>query len=261
MLQSIRVLARSHRLVSFIVQGTRKAEVAGTSLGWLWRMVDPLVTVAIYFFVIVVIFGNNSGQAHATFIRLVVGVTHYLMLQKIVLSCTRAVLNHESLLLQVKLEPMILVGAAYWKAVLDAAPAWVLGLVLYLVYGPGLGWPLALYPVCLAAILLLGWGLGLLVATLCVYLRDIHNMASFAFRLGFYLAPVLYPLNFVPERFREVYQLNPLTGLLASLQWAAGVGEAPAAWAVGVTGGFVLAVLAAAHLAYERLKVSFTKVF
>jgi lipopolysaccharide transport system permease protein len=261
MLQSIRVLARSRRLISFIVQGARKTEVAGTSLGWLWRMVDPLVTVFIYFFVIVIIFGSTSDTAYATFIRLVVGVTHYLMLQKIVLSCTRAILNHESLLLQVKLEPMILVGAAYWKAVLDALPAWVLGLVLYVAYGPALGWSLALYPVCLAAILVLGWGLGLLVATLCVHLRDIHNIASFAFRLGFYLAPVLYPLNYVPERYRELCQLNPLTGLIASLQWSAGVGVAPDWWAVGVSGGFILAGLITAHLAYERLKVSFTKVF
>ena len=164
-----------------------------------------------------------------------------------------------SLLLQVKLEPMILVGAAYWKPSSTPWPAWGPGSV-YAAYGPTLSWSLALYPAP-GGDPLLGWGLGLLVATLCVHLRDIHNIASFAFRLGFYLAPVLYPLNFVPERYREMYQLNPLTGLMASLQWSAGVGVAPERWAVSVTGGFIVAVVIIAHLAYERLKVSFTKVF
>jgi lipopolysaccharide transport system permease protein len=58
-------------------------------------------------------------------------------------------------------------------------------------------------------------GLGLAAAGLNVLYRDVEYVLGLALRLGFYLVPVFYPVEFVPEAWRRVYLLNPMAGLIA----------------------------------------------
>jgi len=57
-------------------------------------------------------------------------------------------------------------------------------------------------------------GLGLLAASIHVFLRDTAQILAILFNAWFYLTPIVYPLPLVPERFRGWLELNPLTTLV-----------------------------------------------
>ena len=115
---------------------------------------------------------------------------------------------------------------------------------------PSLGWLAVALPLQIALTL----GLGLLLASLHVFLRDIAQALGLVFSAWFYFTPIVYPLARVPESFRGAIELNPLTALV-DLYRSALLGGSPTA-----TRGFLALVVAAAVflvvgvVAFRRLR-------
>jgi lipopolysaccharide transport system permease protein len=78
----------------------------------------------------------------------------------------------------------------------------------------GLTWGLLACPALLVLQLALVAGLGWLVAGVSVFLRDVPNVIGVALMIAFYLTPVFYARSRVPERFRWVIDLNPMTTII-----------------------------------------------
>ena len=74
--------------------------------------------------------------------------------------------------------------------------------------------PRFLTVVLLALQLLLLIGLGTLLAALSVFIRDLRPLLGVVLLLGFYVSPIIYPLERVPGRFRTLLLLNPVAPLL-----------------------------------------------
>ena len=151
----------------------------------------------------------------------------------------------------------LLVVTVVATALVHEAIALALFLVVLAVLGKAsiasMGWLLVALPLQIALTL----GLGLLLAALHVFLRDIAQALGLVFSAWFYFTPIVYPLARVPESFRGAIELNPLTALV-DLYRSALLGGTPA-----VTRGFVALVVAAALLllvgvvAFRRLSPAF----
>lgn len=142
--------------------------------------------------------------------------------------------------------PRILVPiAALMTSAVEFLP--VYGLLLLLVWSYGLfsGWLLLLLPVFIVLTLLVSFGLGLWLTVFDSYFRDVRLMLPFALQFVFYFSPIIYGSGAIPPRWRTLFQLNPLTGLLDGVRWSL-VNGAPTpttfeiAWVAGL--GLGLAV-------------------
>ena len=76
------------------------------------------------------------------------------------------------------------------------------------------GWPILLAPVALVALILLTAGMSLLLAALNVRFRDIKYTTPFLLQSWLFITPVIYPITIIPERYRPLMALNPLTGII-----------------------------------------------
>ena len=257
----VRTLLHYRWLIRFLVSQTRKAELLGTVLGYAWFLLEPALNIAVYYFVVVIVFGRNSGSAQQSFVHITLGIAHFLLLQHVVQTCTGALLLNEGLLMQVKIEPLVFTAAAFSKALKDSIPAIVLAALIYLALGPGVSWRLLVYPLCLASLVVLAWSLALLLSTLYVFFRDLEHIVAIAMRVLMYTTPVIYSVALVPQRFQGIYLSNPFACLFALLPWCMLGGDPPPAAAVAGLVTFLAAVLVGAHVVYDRLKVRFTKAF
>jgi lipopolysaccharide transport system permease protein len=87
-------------------------------------------------------------------------------------------------------------------------------LVLMLALSSGLDWGLLACPALLVLQFTLVAGLGWLLAAVSVFLRDVPNLVGVALMILFYLTPVFYDRSRVPERFRWILDLNPMTAII-----------------------------------------------
>jgi lipopolysaccharide transport system permease protein len=110
-------------------------------------------------------------------------------------------------------------------------------------YGVAPAWGALTLPFFLALGLLAAAAAGLWLAALNAQYRDVGYIVPFLVQIGMYLSPVVYPVSAVPERWRTLYGLNPMTSVIDGFRWGLLHGPAPSALLVlaGVLGtGVVL---------------------
>jgi lipopolysaccharide transport system permease protein len=75
-------------------------------------------------------------------------------------------------------------------------------------------------PLLLVQLCAIGLGTGLVAAALTVKYRDLSHLIPFLLQIGLYVTPVIYPLAAVPERWRPILGLNPLTAVIETFRYA-----------------------------------------
>ena len=78
-------------------------------------------------------------------------------------------------------------------------------------------------PLLVLQMALLGLGLGILVSSLSTRYRDLTQLVGFGVSLWMYASPVIYPMSQVPDRWRTIYALNPVSSIIEVLDWASSV--------------------------------------
>jgi lipopolysaccharide transport system permease protein len=249
------------QLITFMVSRRRKSGVFKTVLGHSWYVINPLASMFIYYFLIVVLFKRNWGTGVDPFVCLITTLTHYQFLSASLNRSCNAILSGQSLLMQIKLEPIILTGVSFWDNLVNFRIALLLMLGFYVIRGPGFSLELLAYPFLLGLMILIGWSGSILLSTLSVFYRDLPQFMSTILRILMYLTPVIYPLTFVPAEWVGVYLLNPLGVLFALLQWSVLGGPMPPLAAICWLMVFAAALWWFAHKAYLRMCHRFTKYF
>jgi lipopolysaccharide transport system permease protein len=116
-----------------------------------------------------------------------------------------------------------------------------------------LTWAAFLLPLLLLICAMLGLGLGTLASAVTAKYRDLSFMLSYAMQLWMFASTVIYPLSSVPERYRQIALLNPMTPVIETFRYGfLGTGEVP-------LGGLVLA-LGVALLLFLFGLVIFTRI-
>lgn len=120
-----------------------------------------------------------------------------------------------------------------------------------------LGWSLFLLPLLLLQTAALGLGVGLILSAITAKYRDLQQLTGYLLQIWMYATPVIYPLSRVPERWRWVADLNPMTSLVEwtrrILLGAGTVSPAGATLSLLCTAG----ALAAGVVLYQRMARTF----
>jgi ABC-type polysaccharide/polyol phosphate export permease len=203
-------------LVRELVKRDFQGRYAGSVLGFVWSLLQPIWLILLYTFVFsVVIKIKLDGELTSHFsIFLFGGLLPWTAINEGVVRSATAITDNSALVKKLRFPPEILVLAVVLAALLHEAIAAVI-FVCALLWVGELSWgslPLLLLALPLQIGLTLG--LGLLVASFHVFFRDTAQILGMFFNVWFYLTPIVYPLSLVPSRYRTWLQLNPLTALV-----------------------------------------------
>jgi lipopolysaccharide transport system permease protein len=143
---------------------------------------------------------------------------------------------------------------------IDFAAAAVLFGVLMTYYHIGLGpWGLVA-PAFFVLLLLFTIGVTLLTSALNVFYRDVNPVVQIALQLWLYLTPVAYPLSAVPDSFRPLFTLNPLSGIVEGFRSSVVFARSPD-WTLALSsGGMIVVILVTAFVAFKRMDRYFADV-
>ena len=120
-------------------------------------------------------------------------------------------------------------------------------------------WGLLMLPVCVALLALLALGVGMATSAFNVKYRDVGVMMPLLLQLWMFASPVVYPVRLVPERWRTLYSLNPLVGIIGGFR-AAILGVELDWAALSVSAAVTLALLVFAAFAFRRMESLFADV-
>lgn len=230
-----------------------KVRYSTSALGYLWSIIDPLVMAAIYWFVFVLVFGRPVGE-EPYIVFLLAALLPWMWFNGAVADSTRAFLREAKLIRSTKIPRTLWVGRLVLSKGMEflfSLPVLALFVVANLGNGSQLHAQAALFPLAILLQAVLTLGVGLIVAPLVVFFRDLERATRLTLRFLFYASPIVYGITDVPEQFRGWTYLNPLTGIF-SLYRSAFFPEQLDWTAVAVAATVSLAALLAGLLVFAR---------
>jgi len=196
-----------------------KVRYSTSFLGYFWSILDPLVMAGIYWFVFTVVFGRGVGH-EPYIVFLLAGLLPWMWFTGAVSDCTRAFTREAKLIRSTTIPRTIWVT----RLVLSKGIEFVASIPVIAVFAIATLWsttPAHLHwqaVFVIPAILLqtvLTVGIGLIVAPLVVFFRDLERAVKLVLRFMFYASPIIYGLGDLPEQLRPIAAINPLAGIFS----------------------------------------------
>jgi lipopolysaccharide transport system permease protein len=255
-------LTANRNLVKNLVLRDLKHRYIGSSGGFLWSIVHPLVQLAVYTFVFKIVWKEPLGPEYGNYgfaVFLFCGLLPWLLFSDTVTrSCsaitdnaqliTKTVIPAEILPMSITLSNLIhhFIGLAILLAILIGFFQLHLSALLILIYLP--------------ILLMFAQGLGWIVAGLQVFLRDTSQALQILMFVWWWLTPTMYAMDTLPERIRRWVMWNPMATIVTGYRSALLDLQQPDPLSIVLVFGASLAVLAVGAFLFRQAKPAFPDV-
>ena len=190
-----------------------------TVIGILWAFIRPLVTMVVF----TIIFGRIAKLPSNSLpypIFAFAGLLPWQLFSTALMEASGSVVGNSQLVSKVYFPRLIIPISATFSALADflVSAVMLVGLLLWyrIPVSANVLWLLPLTALCM----LIAVGSGIWFSALFVRYRDIRHLIPFVMQLGTYISPVGFTSAVIPERWRMLYSLNPMVGVIDGFRWA-----------------------------------------
>jgi len=245
-------------LLYFLVWRDLKVRYKQTVLGAMWAIAQPLFTTLIFTLFFGKMIGVGSdGVPYPIFAY--AGILPWTYFVGAISGTSNSLVGSAHLIDKVYFPRLILPLAALGNGLVDLAVAFLFLVGMLFYYQVALTWSILMLPVLVLLTSCLSLGIGLLASALNVHYRDVGRLLPFVLQLGMYATPIIYPLSRVPEQWRWLIKLNPMTGVIANYR-AALFGQQFDWASLAVTAGVASIILTSALFVFRRVEAKFADI-
>jgi homopolymeric O-antigen transport system permease protein len=240
-------------LLYFFVWRDLKVRYKQTVIGVLWVVLQPLMTMGVF----TIFFGRlaklpSEGLPYPVFYF--AALVPWAYFATALANCTNIVVANQHVITKVYFPRLLLPLAAVCSGLLDFVIGLVVMITLALVFGIHVTATVTLLPFFLILALLTALGVGLWTSALNALYRDVASIIPFIIQFWMLASPVAYPSSLVPARWRWLYGLNPMAGVIDGFRWAlTRHGQPPGAQMVAST-AMVAVMLVGGLFFFQRIE-------
>ncbi len=245
-------------LLYFLTWRDVKVRYKQTVLGAAWAIIQPLFAMIVF----TIFFGKlakmpSDGIPYPLFAY--AGLLPWTFFSNAVTNSGNSLVGSANLITKVYFPRMIIPGAAVAAGLVDLTIAFAMLVVLMIYYGVAATRNLLMLPALIVLTTLLATGIGMWTSALNVKYRDIRYALPFAIQLLMFATPIIYPVSLVPERWRWVLALNPLSGIIEGYRSA--FFARPFDWPMlAASAAITLAVLVCSAFYFRRMERTFADI-
>lgn len=252
-------LWRYRELLCFLVWRDVLIRYKQTAIGVSWAVLQPLATMGIF----AVIFGMlakipSDGKPYPIFAFAALLPWNYFS-QALTRSGTSLVGN-SNLITKIYFPRLLIPLAATLSPVVDLLFSFLVLLILMPCYGMTPSWGMLLLPFFLALSLMTALAVGLWASALNVQYRDVGHTIPFVIQAWMYASPIAYPVSLVPEKWRLLYSLNPVVGVIEGFRWIILDSERPDFLVMAVSSAVMMLLLFGGLVYFKRMEQTFADI-
>ena len=190
----------------------------GSVLGMLWSFFNPIFMLAVYTFVFSVIFKarwGGGGDSKTEFaLALFAGIFVFNVFAECIGRAPALIVGNPTYVKKVIFPLEILPWVSLGAAMFHMAISFIVWLLFHLLIFGSPPLTIFLFPLMLLPLVLFTIGLSWLLASLGVFLRDVSQIIGILIGALMFLTPIFYPVSAIPESYRNIMHLNPLTFII-----------------------------------------------
>ena len=207
-----------------------------TAIGIAWALIRPFLTMIVF----TVVFGNiaqlpSEGVPYP--ILVFAAMLPWQFFANALNECSNSLLSNSNLISKVYFPRLIVPASAVIVSFVDFLISGAIMLALMAWYNFVPDWRILTLPLFIIVAFAAAMGGGLWFAALNVQYRDFRYIVPFIVQFGLYVSPVGFSSTVVPEKWRFLYSLNPMVGVIDGFRWAILGGDTKLYWS-----GFVLSI-------------------
>jgi lipopolysaccharide transport system permease protein len=237
----------------------------GSVLGLGWSLITPLLYLAVYTFVFSVVFkakwgasGDDSRLGFA--LNLFCGLILFNIFSETAAAAPMVVLQGANFVKKTVFPLEVLSVISLVQVLIRSAASLLILLVAILLLTDKAHWTMALVVLPIVPLVLLSLGVSWFLAALGVFLRDISHAVTIILQVLFFLTPIVYPLENVPEAYQWFLKINPLTYMVGMMRAAAMQGMVPSWRWLALSMVLSLVVFQVGYLFFMKSKRAFADV-
>lgn len=249
-------------LVKHLTRRHLAARYRGSALGFMWSLLNPMLLMGVYTFVFAFIFRATApGVPYPVFI--ITGILAWNFVNIAAMNAAISLVDGAPLLKKTAFPHIALPVSAVLSNAVNYLITLPLLIVFNLIFGIVPTFSMLLFPCMLLLLLLVALSVGLLLAALVPFFRDLQQLIEVLFTMWFFLTPVLYPMSLVsqnlPAGLLPVYELNPMVGTM-HLVHTVFLGQPLPGTSVAIAVGGVLCLLGLGLWVFQRLAMHVSEV-
>jgi lipopolysaccharide transport system permease protein len=246
-------------LLYFFVWRDIKVRYKQTVVGIAWAVLQPFLTMLVFtlFF---------ARLAHLPVDGMPAAIFYYSALlpwmyfSASLLNATNTIVENQRVITKVYFPRLVLPLSAIFSGLVDFGISFLMFVVMMIYFGVQPTVSIIYFPLFLLLALLTALGVGLWLAALNAIYRDVRYVVPFLVQFWMFASPVVYPSSIVPERWRWLYGLNPMAGVIEGFRWSlTGHGEPPGRMLIA-SSLMVLAILAGGLAFFQRMETTIADV-
>jgi lipopolysaccharide transport system permease protein len=259
----LKALWQYRDLMWFLVWRDVKVRYKQTALGIAWVVLQPLVSMVVFS----LLFGGllkvpSGGVPYPIFSFAALLPWNYF--SGAISRSGASLVNNSNLISKVYFPRLVIPISGVLGGLVDFGVSFVIFVILMLIYHVTPTWGVLLLPLFLLLAVLTSLAFGLWLSALNVRFRDINYLIPFIVQIWMYVTPVIYGSSLLPERFRWLLALNPMTGVVEGFRWALIGGQLQGTAAPGTlfwaSVGIMLIVLASGMMFFRNTEKTFADI-
>lgn len=207
----IKELYNYREMLSNLVKKDLKVRYKGSVLGFLWTFLNPLLQLVVYTIVFSTIMKVDIDKFY---IYLFIGLIPWLFFATCIQAGSVSILMNKDLIKKIYFPRIILPISTVNSTFMNMFYSMIVVLLTILVSGIGFSKYILLLPVAMIMQYILVLGMTFMFSALNVYFRDLEYILNIIVMIWFYLTPIVYKIEMIPEKYRFWFYLNPMTGII-----------------------------------------------
>ena len=243
-------------LWNFVVRDF-KSRYAGSLMGIVWNVIHPLTSIIIYMVVFSRFMGAKlpgASDVYSYSIYLCAGLLPWNAFAEAISRSTTVFLDQAHLLKKVSFPKKLLGASVVLSSFINFLIGYSIFLIFLLLTGHRLGLASLLLPGLLILQFVFAFGLGLILSTLNVFFRDVAQLLSVGLQFWFWLTPIVYLEEILPELARNLVRLNPMYYFIRGYQTLILYNALPPLRLIGTASLLAILALLGGSMVFFQLK-------
>ena len=252
---NLRELWRYRDLVYFFVWRDIKIRYKQTAIGAAWAVLQPFLAMVVF----TLFFGRlahipSGGIPYPVFYYS--ALLPWLYFAASLQAATNTIVENQRVITKVYFSRLALPVSAVLSGLVDFGVGFLLFLCMMVYYGIHPGLPLLLFPFFLLLAVLTALGVGLWFSAMNAVYRDVRYVVPFLIQFWLFASPVAYSSSLVPAKWRWLYGLNPMAGVIEGFRWSlSGKGAAPGRMIL-VSASIALLLVASGLIYFQKMETT-----
>lgn len=201
-------------LLYYLVRSGLKAEHRNSYLGYLWWLLDPLLNVMVFYFLVVIILNRGDTENFPLF--LVIGLIVWRCISSTLNSSSKSIMQYSSIVSQVYLPKSLFPIAFTLTQLFNFAFGFVVIAAFLAVFRVLPGWEVVFLPVLVVVQTTFLLAIGMILAYVTVFVRDLENVLQYVTRVFFYASPIIWEGGRLPPEYSWAVTYNPVAVIVTA---------------------------------------------